>query len=86
MVEAWHGHDMASVNQTRPHYVNQMGKAHSKPLAARHGIAGEGHGNGMLCVCESVFIGRCLVNGHVGRVVRWLLLGGWQHDISRKFY
>ena len=37
MVGAWHGHDMASVNQTRPHCVNQMGKTHSKPLAARHG-------------------------------------------------
>ena len=32
---AWRG--MASVNQTRPHCVNQMGKAHTKPLAARHG-------------------------------------------------
>ena len=30
-------HAMASVNQTRPHYTNQMGKTHSKPLAARHG-------------------------------------------------
>jgi hypothetical protein len=28
---------MASVNQTRSHCVNQMGKTHSKPLAARHG-------------------------------------------------
>jgi hypothetical protein len=28
---------MWSVTQTRPHCVNQMGKAHSKPLAARHG-------------------------------------------------
>ena len=28
---------MASVNQTRPHCVNQMGKTHSKPLAERHG-------------------------------------------------
>jgi len=37
MVRAWHGHGMASVNQTRPHCVNQMGKTHSKPLAARHG-------------------------------------------------
>jgi len=35
MVGAWHG--MASVNQTRPHSVNQMGKKHSKLLAARHG-------------------------------------------------
>jgi len=37
MVRAWHGRGMASVNQTRPHCVNQMGKAHCKPLAARHG-------------------------------------------------
>jgi len=37
MVRAWHGRGMASVNQTRPHCVNQMGKMHSKPLAARHG-------------------------------------------------
>jgi len=37
MVRAWHGCGMASVNQTRPHCVNQMGKTHSKPLAARHG-------------------------------------------------
>jgi len=28
---------VASVNQTRPHCVNQMEKTHSKPLAARHG-------------------------------------------------
>jgi hypothetical protein len=26
MVVAWHGRDMACVNQTRPHCVNQMGK------------------------------------------------------------
>ena len=47
---AWHS--MASVNQTRPHCVNQMGKTHSKHLAARHGsgTAWERHGNGMLCV------------------------------------
>jgi len=32
-----HGHGMASVNQTRPHCVNQMGKTQSKPLVARHG-------------------------------------------------
>ena len=37
MVGAWHGQGMASVNQTRPHCVNQMGKTHSKTLAARHG-------------------------------------------------
>ena len=37
MVTAWHGRRMTGVNQTRPHCVNQMGKRHSKPLAARHG-------------------------------------------------
>ena len=41
MVGAWHGHGhghgMASVNQTRPHCVNQMGKTHYKTLSARHG-------------------------------------------------
>ena len=43
---------MASVNQTRPHCVNQMGKTHSKPLAARRGrgTVWARHGNGMLCV------------------------------------
>ena len=43
---------MASVNQTRPHCVNQVGKTHSKPLAARHdrGTAWARHGNGMLCM------------------------------------
>jgi len=40
------------VNQTRPHCVNQMGKTHSKPLAARHGreTAWARRGHGMLCV------------------------------------
>ena len=37
MVGARHGLGMASVNQTRQHCVNQMGKTHSKPIAARHG-------------------------------------------------
>ena len=37
MVGKWHGHGMANVNQIRPHCVNQMGKTHSKHLAARHG-------------------------------------------------
>jgi hypothetical protein len=45
-------HGMASVNQTRSHYVNQMRKTHSKPLAARQGrgTACVRHGHGMLCV------------------------------------
>ena len=53
MFGAWHGHGMASVNQTRPHCVNQMGKTHSKPLAARHGRAmvWARHRNGMSTAC-----------------------------------
>ena len=39
---AWSEHGMASVNQKRTHCVNQMGKTHSKPLAAR-----TWQGNGM---------------------------------------
>ena len=41
---------MASVNQTRAHCVNQTGKTHSKPLAARHGRgkARARHGHGIL--------------------------------------
>ena len=40
------------MNQTRPHCVNQMGKTHSKPLAARHGrgTAWSRHGHSMLYV------------------------------------
>ena len=43
---------MASVNQTWSHCVNQMGKTHSKFLAARHdrGTAWERH-----TMCESAF-------------------------------
>ena len=46
----WAWHDMASVNQTRPHCVNQMGQTHSKPSAPRHdkGMAWERH-----AMCES---------------------------------
>ena len=45
-------HGMTSVNQTRLHYVNQMGKTRSKPLAARRGrwTAWERH-----AMCESAF-------------------------------
>ena len=52
MVRTWHGHVMASVNQIRPHCVNEVGMTNSKPLAARHGrgTAWEGH-----AVCESAF-------------------------------
>ena len=54
MVRAWHGRGMASVNQTRPHCVNQIGKTHSKPLAARHG---RGTGWARYAMCESAFKG-----------------------------
>jgi len=45
---------MASVKLTWPHCVNQMGKTHSKPLAAWHGrgIAWAWH-----AMCESAFTG-----------------------------
>ena len=59
MVRAWHGRGMASVNQTQPHCVNQMGKTHSKPLTARHGrgTAWARHGHGMLCVNRPLYSG-----------------------------
>jgi len=53
MVRAWQGRGMARVNQTWPHCVNQMGKTHSKPLAARHGRGTAWARHGM---CESTFI------------------------------
>jgi hypothetical protein len=61
MVRAWQWRGMASVNQTRPHCVNQMGKTHSKPLAAWHGMgtawARHGHDMGTAwarhAMCES---------------------------------
>ena len=53
VVRAWHGRGVASVNQTRPHCVNQMRKTHSKPLAARHG---RGTAWARHAMCESVFM------------------------------
>ena len=53
-VGAWHGHGMASVNQTRPHCVNQTGKTHSKPIAARHGRR---KAWALHAMCESAFVG-----------------------------
>jgi hypothetical protein len=44
MVRAWQGRSMASVNQTRQHCVNQMGKTHFKTLAAW-----QGNGMGVAC-------------------------------------
>ena len=53
---AWmqHGYGMASMNQTRPHCVNQMGKTLSKPLAPRHG---RGMAWARHAMCESAFRG-----------------------------
>jgi len=55
MVRAGHERGMTSVNQTRPHCVNQLRKTRSKPLVARHGRgkAWARHGHGMLCVNRS---------------------------------
>jgi hypothetical protein len=55
---AWvrNGRGLASVNQTRPHCVNQMGKTHSKPLEAWHVMAEERHRRGMGTACY-VWIG-----------------------------
>jgi hypothetical protein len=51
----WHGRvlGMTSVNQTRPHCVNQMGKTYSKPFAARHG---RGTTWARHAMCESAFM------------------------------
>jgi hypothetical protein len=48
----WHWRSMKSVNQTRPHCVNHMGKTHSKPLAAQHG---RGTAWARHAVCESAY-------------------------------
>ena len=47
------GRVMASVNQTRPHCVNQIGKTHSKLLAARHG---RGTAWARHSMCELAFV------------------------------
>jgi hypothetical protein len=52
MVRAGHGCGIARINQTRPRCVNQMGKTHSKPLAARHG---RGTAWARHAMCESAF-------------------------------
>ena len=49
---------MASVNQTRPHCVNQLGKTHSKHLAARRG---RGTAWARHAMCESAFMGTSVI-------------------------
>jgi hypothetical protein len=64
---------MACVNQTRPHYVNQMGKTQSNDLAERHGrgTAGEQHG-----MCESARRRRSMAARLLRSWVR-IPLGAW---------
>ena len=71
MVGAWHGHGMAFVNQTRPHYVNQVGKTHSKSLAARHG---RGTAWARYAMCESAFNVhvKCLILVPLCMKLKWL--------------
>ena len=66
MVRAWHGHGMASVNQTRQHCVNRMGKTHSKPLAARHG-------HGMLYVNRPL-----LASCQQPTLIAWSVTANWK--------
>jgi hypothetical protein len=82
MVRAWHGRGMASVNQTRPHYVNQIRKTHSKHLAARHG-------HSMLCVNRPlVQLRRLLISAFVAVITTTLrplclpenTLAGWAQN------
>jgi hypothetical protein len=84
MVRAWHGRGRASVNQTRPHCVNQTGKTHSKPLVARHG---RGTAWARYAMCESTLIvlhcmnvGRLMIGkrygGRVKGTVWWIGCGG----------
>jgi len=62
---------MTSVNQTRPHCVNQMGKTHSKPLAARHsrGKTWARHGHGLYST-HKVFL--CLYSENVMFVLNYI--------------
>jgi len=57
MGAAWAWHGMASVNQTRPHFVNQTGKTYSKPLAARHG-RGTAWAQHAMCESSLMHLGR----------------------------
>ena len=51
---------MESVNQTRSHCVNQMGKIHSKSLAAQHG---RGKAWARHILCESDLTGKFSTQG-----------------------
>jgi hypothetical protein len=93
MVRAWHERGMAGVNQTLPHCVNQMGKTHSKPLAARHG---RGAAWARHAVCESALSGfdglevaywplvPKLAGSHPAEAVGFLGRKNPQHDFLRR--
>ena len=57
---------MASVNQTRPHCVNQMRKTHSKHLVARHG---RGTAWARYAMCESALNDRFRHSLHTEKLV-----------------
>ena len=75
MAWARHGHGMgmASVSQTRSHCVNQMGKTHSKPLAARYGREwyGRGMGHGMLYVWICLWTYLCVPSHEFIRTISY---------------
>jgi len=74
---------MASVNQTRPHYVNQVGKTQFKRLAARHGrgTAWAWHGHGTLCVNRALMVQYCANNETCGFSVTFrMLAAGHSHN------
>jgi len=54
MVRSGHGCGMASMNQTRPNCVNEMGKTHSKPSVERHGRS-------IICALSVLWAGQCSV-------------------------
>jgi hypothetical protein len=56
MGAAWAWQGMENVNHTRPHCINQTGKTHSKPLAARRGRGTAWARHGM---CESALSVSC---------------------------
>jgi hypothetical protein len=87
MVRAGHGRGMASVNHTRAHCVNQMGKTHSKPLASRHG---RGTAWARHAMCESALIPHKLlasvhntvVNAFKSTINFKTLRPGWQLELK----
>jgi len=78
MVRAWHGRGMASVNQTQPHCVDQMGKTHSKPLPTR---LGRGTAWVLHAMCESALRSTRLVSDLQDAHVK-LDFTSWLHKLD----